>query len=419
MKSQLAINGGLKEISYEYRVFKHPIIDKDISSAVVRQLNTDISLYDNGGIYSLLENKLKEVFNLKNILTTNSGTTALFSLFYGYDFEIDDNVIVPSYTFFATAAPLINLGVQLKFADCLLDNGNIDPEKIKEKIDTKTKAIIITHMWGIPCDMDEILKIGVEYGIPVLEDASHAHLAEYNGKIIGSFSDGAAWSLQGKKNLTAGEGGMLTSKNKRVMERAVIAGHFNKRAKLEVYEPDLIPYAVTGSGYNFRMHPLGAAIAFHLLKQLENQTKDRREVANYIASRINQIEGLSNPRIPRGSKPAWYAYPILFCKNYFNDISIHEFVKAINAEGAVEADVPGATGSMGRYKLFNDPSGISKTYLMHKYASPDSIDFHNADLFHSSMFKIPTWYGEKRFEYANAYLNAIEKVAKNFKYIAK
>jgi perosamine synthetase len=411
MKMRLAIHGGVKAVSDEYCIFKHPIIDDEIKSAVIRQLGTSISIYDNGGIYSLLEKKLKEVFNLKNILTTNSGTTALFSLFYGYNFAIGDNVIVPSYTFFATAAPLINMGVQLRFADCLLGNGNIDPEKIKSKIDKRTKAIIVTHMWGIPCDMNDILKIGKDFGIPVLEDASHAHLAEYDGKIIGSFSDGAAWSLQGKKNLTAGEGGMLTSSNKRVMDRAVIAGHFNKRAKAEVSEEDLIPYAVTGSGYNFRMHPLGATIALHLLKKLESQTRDRREVADYIASRISRIKGLSNPRIPKQSKPAWYAYPILFDKNIFDNVSIYEFVKAINVEGAVEADVPSATGSMGRYKLFNVPSGINSLYQLYNYNIPDSKDFKNAELFQTAMFKIPTWYGEKRFEFAKAYLAAIEKVA--------
>ena len=415
MKHELALNGGKKVVSDELERFQHPIIDPSIASVVLNQLHTSISLYDNGGIYSDLESGLKEVFKLDNVLTTNSGTTALFSLFYGFDFSLGDNVIVPSYTFFATAAPLIALGVQLRFADCLTDNGNVDPQNIRKKIDANTKGIIITHMWGIPCDMEDILKIGIEYGIPVLEDASHAHLAEYDGKIIGSFSDGAAWSLQGKKNLTAGEGGMLTSRDKRVMERAVIAGHFNKRAKQEVFEPDLIPFAITGSGYNFRMHPLGASIAYHQLNELKNQTKERREVAAFIASQIDQIEGLSNPRIPNSSKPAWYAYPILFDNNAFSNVSINEFVRAINAEGAIEADIPGSTGSLGRFELFNNPQKINRMYSGTEYVSPSPSDFKNAEFFSSKMFKIPTWYGTKRFKFAEAYLEAIKKVAKYYK----
>jgi perosamine synthetase len=411
MEFKLAINGGKQTVPSEYRIFAHPQIGFDTIKLINNQLEKSISIYDNSGIYSTLETQIKEIFNLNKILTTNSGTSALYSMYFGCNLGIGDNVIVPSYTFFATATPLISLGVQLKFADCFRDNGNVMYEKIKEKIDNKTKAIIVTHMWGIPCDMDEIQKIGDDYGIPVIEDASHAHLAEYNDKIIGSFSDGAAWSLQGKKNFTAGEGGMLSSNNPLVMERASIVGHFNKRAKIEVTLPHLIPYAVTGSGFNFRMHPLGAALALDQVNKLKTQTRERREVAEYISGRINCIEGLNNPRVPIGSKPSWYAYPIIFNQEYFKNISIVEFVKCISAEGAVEADIPGATGSIGRYKLFVNPSGINKMFDSNNYIPPDNSDFENANYFHSIMFKIPTWYGPSRFEYAEHYLNAIEKVA--------
>lgn len=113
----------------KYCKFSHPIITDEIKDSVNRQLFEDISIYDNGGIYERLESTFKEIFDVENAIAVNSGTTALFSMFYGAGIGRGDEVIVPSYTFFATCSPLHQLGAELKFADCG-DNGNVDPKSV-------------------------------------------------------------------------------------------------------------------------------------------------------------------------------------------------------------------------------------------------------------------------------------------------
>lgn len=395
----------------KYLKFSHPKISKEIKNSVQNQLLEDISIYDNGGIYERLEGEFKKIFNVKNAIAVNSGTTALFSMFYGAGITMGDEVIVPSYTFFATCAPLHQLGAELKFADCG-DNGNIDPKAVEELITSKTKALVITHMWGIPCDMDELMDICARHNLLLLEDSSHAHGATWDGKIIGSFTDGSAWSFQGKKILTAGEGGFFATKHRRMYERAVLIGHFNKRAKKEVHDDDLKDFAITGTGLNLRMHPLGAAIVLPQMLQFEKMMEEKRETALFLKKGIESIDGLNVVSIPKKANPAWYALPILFDKSKFS-VSLYQFVKKLNEFGAVEADIPGSTCPLNGYYLFHSPHKISQNYAAKLHINKKN--FINAIKFHNSMFKLNVWYGEERFDFIHNSLSIIRSVTELYK----
>ncbi len=218
-------------IPTKYQYFEHPQIDTDIRVSVLKQLEEDISIYDNGGIYKTLENALAKIFPTKYLLTVSNGTNALYSMFFGANIGYKDEVIVPAYTFFATATPLFQLGAVPILCDSE-ENGNISSKAVEKLITSKTKAVVITHMWGVPCDMDLLSKVCKKHNILLLEDCSHAHGATYKNHVVGThYSDAAAWSMQGKKLITAGEGGLLATNNKEIFERAVLLGHFNKRAK--------------------------------------------------------------------------------------------------------------------------------------------------------------------------------------------
>jgi dTDP-4-amino-4,6-dideoxygalactose transaminase len=410
---KLAINGGKAIVEPQYRKFAHPAISSFLQQGVLEQLHEDISIYDNGGIYHKFEKLFGEILDFDgHVLTTNSGTTALYSMFFGLDLHPGDEVIVPSYTFFATATPLLHFGVVLKFADCL-DNGNIDPARVEELITPQTKAVVITHMWGIPCDMAQLLRICRENNVMLVEDASHAHCAKYDGKFIGTFSDAAAWSFQGKKVLTCGEGGVFATKHNYMFERAVLVGHFNKRAKKEVFTKELAQFNVTGFGLNLRMHPLGAAIGYSQLQKADYMLRERQETAEYMLNELNFIDGLSPMRVPDNAQPAWYAFPIKFDSHKFS-VSMAEFVKALNAEGAEEADIPGATCPLNRHPIFNNPSAVSHLYDADIKCHTENKYFKQAEDFHSSMFKLPTWYGTERMNYAYAYMEAIKKVSRAY-----
>src|SRR3989338_6688505 len=157
---RLALHGGKPIVSHEFRRFKHPQISTRQEKRIISQLNEAISIYDNSGIYHKLESSLEKRLGVKHVLTVNSGTTALFSMFFSLNLQPGDEVIVPDYTFFATATPLFILGAVPILADCR-PNGNIDSVSVQAKICPKTRAIVMTHMWGIPCDIDDLQKVAV------------------------------------------------------------------------------------------------------------------------------------------------------------------------------------------------------------------------------------------------------------------
>ena len=405
--SLLALKGGRPAVPEALGKEHHPQLSERMRQLVLSQLTDQISIYDNGGIYERLESALKEKWNLPSALTVNSGTTALYTMFYGAGLVPGDEVIVPSYTFFATATPLFPLGVRPVLADCL-DNGNIDPDSVAALVSVRTKAVVCTHMWGIPCDMDELQAVASKAKILLLEDSSHAHGALYRGKVVGSFADGSAWSLQGKKLLTAGEGGLYSTRHKEHYERAILIGHFNKRAKKEVYSSKFLPFTTTGTGLNFRMHPLGAALAYSQIETFDEQLSQRRQIAQVLTYELSKIDGLRVPHIPAGAEPAWYAFPILYNAAAFPGVSKEVFVRAVHAEGAVEVDIPGSTCPLSKHPLFRTPGDFLRDSGS---GTLEMCAIANAERYHGAVIKLPCFHGALRYEQAQAYVAAISKVA--------
>lgn len=148
-----------------------PRITPDVKEALDKQLQDTLSIYNNGGIFGSFENSFKQFHNAPNshTLLHNSGTNSLHALYYGAGLGSDDEVIVPVYTFHATVSPLMQLGVKIVFVDADAETGNLDPKKLPQAITSKTKAVVVTHMWGVPCRMKDIVDICTTAGILLLE----------------------------------------------------------------------------------------------------------------------------------------------------------------------------------------------------------------------------------------------------------
>jgi len=404
-----------KIIPSKFRYFEHPKINIQLKKSVLKQLSTNISLYDNSGIYKEVEDKLAQIFPSKHILTVCNGTSALYTMYFAAGIRSGDEVLVPVYTFFATAMPLFQIGAVPILIDCR-DDGNIDPKKIEEKISNNTKGVVITHMWGIPCDLKEISEICKKNNLLLMEDCSHAHGATYLNERVGTiYSDIAAWSLQGKKLLTSGEGGFIATNNQIFFEKAVLLGHFNKRAKKEVFSDDLKRYTTTGLGANLRMHPLGAAILRPQLSEFDKHLKERREVAKLLSKEVLKLDGLTPLPYSDLKDPAWYAFPIIFDSNKFT-VSMDEFVRIVVSLGAEEVDIPGSTCPLNRFNIFKTPWEIFPEYEKFKdRLKLNGQEFVNADKFHSTMFKFPTWYGQERKKFAKYYLEALKFAHNKYK----
>ena len=409
---KLAINGGNPIISKEEGRFIHPKITKEIENAVIEQLHDTISIYDNSNIFKKFEESFAKYHNKKYALVTSSGTSALHSLYDAINLREGDEVICPIYTFFATVSPIFQTGAKPVFVDCD-ETGNIDYKKIEEKINNNTKAIMVTHMWGYPCKMDELRKIADKYGIYLLEDCSHAHGGEYKGKKLGEWSDAAAFSVQGNKIITGGEGGIIITNNKYIYKNCILLGHYNKRCKQEINKNSTdYKYATTGKGLKLRAHPLAIRIAYEQFKNIDNINSIKQDMVNIIKNTIDNIDGLTLNVPYEGSKCSYYALIIKYDPSKFNNLPIERFIDALNAEGGVEYDKPGSTCPLNRLELFKNPS-----YFFPSYGKifDENEKFVNADKFYDNSFKIPVWYNKEDENIVIKYCEILNKVSRYYK----
>ncbi len=414
-KSKLAILGGLKTIIQKEAHFMWPPITKQIEKIVIQQLHQSISIYDRSGIFKEFEDSFAEYHKKRYALLCSSGTLAIHSMFIAAGFKQGDEVICPAYTFFATVTPLLFTGAKPILCD-IDENGNIDPEEIKRKITPKTKGVIITHMWGVPCQMDEIVKICKKNKLFLLEDCSHAHGAKYKGKVIGSFGDLSAWSIQGAKNVTGGEGGILLTSNKEFYYRALLLGHYNKRCKQEIPKNHpFYKYAVTGMGLKYRAHPLSVTIAYEIFKNLEKYLEIKRLFAKKIINELKNLPGISLPSSFFDSKikPSWYAFVFQYKKEKLKNLPVEKFFEALQSEGLEEIDRPCSTCPLNLLPLFQTPEKLFPIYKKYPFSYRPG-DFPRAEKFYHNAIKLPVWGQKGNLRLVKLYIQGIKKVIKNF-----
>jgi len=389
--------------------FEWPRIDKKMEEIVISQLHKSISIYNRSGIFKEFEDNFSEYHdNTKYALLSNSGTSAIFSMFEGINLNPEDEIICPVYTFFATISPAVYTGAKIIFCDSKSD-GNINPEEIKKKITKKTKAIIITHMWGMPCDMDAIVKIAKENNIFLLEDCSHAHGAEYKNQKVGTFGDASAWSLQGQKIVTGGEGGILLTNNKDIYERALLQGHYNKRCKDDIdKDSELFKYAVTGFGLKLRAHPLAISMANYQFSFLDEWLRVKHKYAERFILELSKYPFLKQP-LYSNKKPSFYAYVMQFNEEYSNGINIDDFVKALHRIGLKEVDRPNSTRPLDKFSLFTKTQdAVNRLYKTPAYNAQEN--FPMAYKFYNNAIKLPMWAYEDEEWIVDAYLKGFHQI---------
>ena len=275
-------------------------VDDEIKNAAIRVLES--RRYVKGEEAKKLEEEFAEFVQAKYGIATNSGTSALHVALLAIGIKRGDEVIVPSHTFIATVSPVVHIGAKPVFAEIDEETYTINPEDIRKKITERTKAIMPVHLYGHPCNMDEIKEIAEEHDLKIIEDACQAHGAEYKGKKVGSIGDIAAFSFFPSKNMTvAGDGGMIVTNNeeyaikaKALVDQGRIAG--------KKYEHDFV-------GFNYRMSEILAAIGRVQLKHLPEWIEKRREVAG-IYDEILEEEDVVLPMEKEWAKHVYHLYVI-------------------------------------------------------------------------------------------------------------
>lgn len=235
----------------------------------------------------------------KHAVATGSGTAALHIAMLAAGIGADDEVITTPFSFGATANAVLLSGARPVFADIDEVTFNIDPVSVREKITSATRAILPVHLYGHPCEMDGITSICREHDLILFEDACQAHGAEYRGRRVGSFGAGC-FSFYPTKNMTTGEGGMITTDDDRLADKA---GMLRSHGQRQRYVHELL-------GYNYRMTDIGAAIGICQLKKLDGFNRKRIEHARMLSEGLGGVRGLTCPVLAPDVKHVFHQFTI-------------------------------------------------------------------------------------------------------------
>lgn len=272
-----------------------PIIDRRDIRAVVKVMKS-------GGLaqgpeVAAFERLFSDFVDGRDCVAVNSGTSALHLALLSLGIGPGDEVIVPSFTFAATANSVSLTGAKPVFVDINSKTYNIDPALIEASITNRTKAIQVVHLYGLPADMKSIVAIADKYKLLIIEDAAQAHLASIDGKPVGTFGDAAAFSFYPTKNMTAGEGGMIVL---RTAEQARICKLYRNQGMEQRYQNEVV-------GFNLRMTDIHAALGISQLKKVRKWTEKRQENAMYLNEKIHEV---ITPEIPSGYAHVFHQYTI-------------------------------------------------------------------------------------------------------------
>lgn len=420
LSQELASLGGPKAVTADnLPLFKWPIVTHEDEEAVVAVLRAgNMSGTD---ITKTFESEWQQYQGTKYNLGHCNGTMSLLGAMFGVGVGRGDEVIVPSITYWASGLPCYLLGATPVFAEIDPTSLCIDPADFEKRITPATKAVVVVHYCGHPCDMDAIMAVARKHKVKVIEDVSHAQGSLYKGRMVGSIGDVAGMSMMAGKSFAIGEAGMLCTNDREVYERAIAFSHY-ERIKADVLEPKL--RSMTGrdgqgalplGGLKGRMNQTCAAMGRVQLKHYPARIKNIQDAMNRFWDLLEGVPGLRahRPSNSQSTMGGWYNPVGHYVPEELDGLPVAKFIDAVNAEG-------GRAGRgtnmplhhhpvMDEADVFNDgkPTRIAFTKRDVRQAA-DSLPISEALV--DRAYGIP-WFKKDDVELVTAYANAFRKVA--------
>lgn len=425
--STLALHGGPKSIAkHPDDLFRWPIVTPEDEAAVLDVLRR--GAMSGTDVTQVFEKEFAAWFGVEHALAHPNGTASLLAALFAVGVGQGDEVICPSITYWASSAQALNLGASLQFCDVDPVTLNIDPADFERRITPRTKAVVVVHYTGYPCEMGRILAIARPRGIKVIEDVSHAHGARYHGRRVGTLGDVAGMSLMSGKSLAAGEAGMLITNDRAIFERAVAWGHYERMSPGTKYfsgepfvtDPDLLRFAGIPLGaFKNRLNQLSSALGRGQLRHYAARMAeiDRAMNAFWDGWESLGLPGIAAHRPPKDSgltMGGWYNPLARYDAAALNGVPVERFCAALNAEGFRCS--PGANKPMHSHPLFHEAD-------VYHAGKPTNIAHANRDLrmppgslphaeaVASRVFCIP-WFKHNRPDEISAFVAALAKVAR-------
>ncbi|GMV82405.1 MAG: hypothetical protein AMXMBFR7_35890 [Planctomycetota bacterium] len=347
---------------------------------------------------------------VKFALAHPNGTSAILAALFGCGVGPGDEVIAPSFTFWASCTQALSLGAKIVFAEAEPHSLCIDPRDVEKRITPRTKAIVATHYCAHPADMDALMALARPRGIKVIEDVSHAHGALYKGRLCGTLGDAAGMSLMSGKSLIAGEAGMLITQDRKIFERAVAFGHYERtQAKSKYFtgepyltDPELAKYAgIPLGGCKHRLNQLASALGRVQLKQYARRMEEiQRAMTRFWDLIEREVEsGVRGHRPAPGSGSTmggWYYPHGLYEPAKMNGVPVARFCAMVAAEG-IDCG-PGANVPLHLHPLFADRGCVIEPLPV-----TESLP--------GRCFGVP-WFKHDRAEQIEAYARGVVKVVR-------
>lgn len=400
-------------------LFKWPILtQEDIDAVMDVVINNRFSRTD---ITIKFQEEFAEWQGRKYALAFTNGTMSLSAAMFAIGLGMGDEIICPTKTYWGSVSQAINFGASAVFCN-INDKLSLDPEDLERCITPKTKAIVVVHYFGYPCDMDTIMEIANRHGIYVIEDVSHAHGTMYKGRKVGTFGHIAAMSMMSWKVFAAGELGMLVTDDRKLYERALAYGHYERNNEQNIIECDELKgyYHIGLGGVKGRANQLCTALARGQLKYYDERCAEIRRAMNYFFDLIEKIPGLTPLRVDEsdGSHMGGYYMPtIIYDPSKFDGLSAKRFSQAVTAEfnGAFKCN------EGGNFCLHNHP--FFKTFDYFNLGKPGRIAFADRDVREDDKYLAPSdekycisapWFKHYDKEWIERYAAVYQKVADNY-----
>ncbi|MCE5257898.1 MAG: DegT/DnrJ/EryC1/StrS family aminotransferase [Chloroflexi bacterium] len=412
----LAILGGPKAVTVTPPddLFHWPIVTEEDEWAVIEVLRA--GSMSGTDITKQFESEYAAWQGTEFALAYCNGTAALQGAMFGVGLGRGDELIAPSLTYWASALQTFSLGASVVFADILPDTICIDPCDIEHRITRHTKAIMVVHYCGYPCDMDPIMDIAHRHNLRVIEDVSHAHGTRYKGCQVGKIGDVSAMSMMSGKSLAAGEAGMLCTNDRLIYERAIAFGHYERHGD-SLTIPELV--ALRGlplGGVKHRIVQTASAMGRVQLRYYDERMAEIQAALNRFWDLLEGTPGIRAHRPPKGSGSTmggWYNPVGRYLPEELGGLPIGRFIEAVNAEGGRTAR--GVNAPLHLHPVFNEADIYNDGMPTRNVFSDRDLRQPRGSLPVSEAvgdraFGVP-WFKHDEPEYIEPYAAAFRKVA--------
>ena len=366
----LALNGGEKTITRSLGR-SWPIRDEREEQAVLEVVRSGIwwrGGYNDAAASQVgrFEDAFAAYQQAKHGIAVSNGTTALECALKAAGIEAGDEVLVPALTFVASATAIAMVNGVPKFVDIDPETYNISPEAMEAALTEKTRAAVVVHNGGYPCDMDRIMALAAKHDLMIIEDCAHAHSSEWNGRRVGALGHLGTFSFQMGKTLTCGEGGIVLTDDDELAEKAYSFHHIGRLSGRPFYEFHRV-------ASNLRMTEWQGAILLTQLSRLDEQIDVRERNAQYLAAGLQEIPGLEPiDRDPRVTRWGFYYWNFHFREEEFDGVTRDRFLQAAQAEG-----VPVGVGAHGG-PIYHNP--LFQAMNFGRTGCPITCPFHGREV---------------------------------------